>query len=384
MTHDVVIVGAGPGGSNAAAVLLDAGLTVAQVDKAPFPRVKPCGGALTVKACRSLRLEIEPSLRSRFASFEFNLWNEGRSTFTYRSEMLSMVLRSQFDEHLVAQNRRRRGFTFWDDEPVEAIEWKQGLFRVRTGRRDLDARQLIGADGAYSIVNRTFGISRPCARATAVEVNLPRADVEGDLPGHPCFDFGAIPGGYGWVFPRDDQLSVGLYTLAGGIKDYRARLARYVEARGIVVRGDPLATFEAHLIPVGGHRLAVPEAPVYLVGDAGGFADALTGEGIYHALESGRLAGETAVRVARGRGTHRRYYRRLWRSVLCDTYLSYRCSGPFYRKLGTAMHTLWNPLVWRPLVHGYGNGATLTRCVVLGGYYLAASVIRNTARQARV
>jgi len=383
---DLIVVGAGPGGSNAASVALDAGLRVAQVDKAEFPRVKPCAGGLTIKACRALNLELLSSLRAEFGSFEFNLW-EGerteRSRFLHRSEVLSMVLRPEFDNTLVEANQERAGFRFHPGEPVNSIEWQGGVFRVRTDRRELTAPQLIGADGAYSLVNRTFAISKPKLRAVAVEIVLPRDQVEGDPAPVPCFDFGAIERGYGWVFPKDDHWSVGLYTLASGVKDLRPRLAGYTAAKGFRVTGDPLASFEAHLIPLGGYRLRVPDVPVYLVGDAGGFADALTGEGIYHALESGRLAGEQAVRVSRGRGSHRAYYRRLWRSVLCDTLLSYKASGPFYRRLPLAMRALWHPLLWRPLVQGSACGATLTRSLLLAGFYFLGSLADPKSRQLR-
>ena len=62
-----------------------------------------------------------------------------------------------------------------------------------------------------------------------------------------------------------------------------------------IARPDGLDGMEAFRVPVGGFSLRPPACPAYVVGDAGGFADALTGEGIYSALESGRLAGEVAV-----------------------------------------------------------------------------------------
>jgi len=380
--HDLIVIGAGPGGSNAAAAALQGGLSVAQVDRRCFPRVKPCAGALTVRARRSLLVDTRAALRREFDAFELNLWSGGRNVFRHRSPLLSMFLRPELDNHLVDENRRQERFRFLDGEPVEAIEWREGAVVVRTPRHSLRARQLVGADGAYSVVNRAFGVARPLARAVAVEVNLYREELEGDPVPRPCFDFGAVDEGYGWVFPKDDHLSVGLYSLARGLKGLRGRLAAYAAAKGLAVRGDPLASFEAHLVPVGGYRLRVPEAPVYVVGDAGGFADALTGEGIYHALESGRLAGLTAVQVARGASSHRRYYRRLWRRVLSDTFLSYRLSRPFYRRLRRSLRVLGSPLVWRPLVHGFGRGATLTECLVRGGPYLAQSLLGGTAARA--
>ena len=376
---DLLVVGAGPGGSNAAAVALAQGLTVAQVDAARFPRVKPCAGGLTAKAWRALAFDLEPSLRRGFDSFEFNAWNARANVFTTRSRVLAMVERPEFDNRLVEENRKKNGFSFFDGERVRSIDWDGERFHVESGTRSLTARALVGADGASSVVNKAFGIARPRGRAVAVEVNLRRADVEGDPVPRPCFDFGAIARGYGWVFPKDDVHSVGLYTLERPARELRARLAEYLALKGFRVRGDPLSSFESHLIPLGGYELRVPRAPVYLVGDAGGFADALTGEGIYHALESGRLAGETAARAARGSGSHRAYYRALGKSVLRDTYLTWKLSGPFFSAPERWLRLLGSPFVWRPLVHGSASGATFTRSLARGGAYLMSSWLGRTA-----
>lgn len=377
---DVIVVGAGPGGSNAAAVALREGLRVAQIEKYRFPRIKPCAGALSVRACRSLRLELSPSVRYISTAIEFNVWERRTNRFTYSTPLVQMVLRPEFDNMLVEQNQRFDTFKFFDEEPVLGVEY-DGLFHVRTKNRVLKGKQLVGADGAYSLVNRIFKISNPVGFATAVEVNLDSRSAELRSPLVPCVDFAAIEQGYGWVFPKDGYWSVGLYTLQRGIKDLRPRLAEYVKAKGFEVEGDPLATFVAHKLPVGGFDVAVPDAPVYLVGDAGGFADAITGEGIYHALESGRLAGETICEVLKGRRSHRHYYRRLRKSVLADTYLSYQLARAFYYKVDNAVRILESSLIWRPFVEGYANGATLLKIVGYSGIFYLRSLIGRRSKR---
>lgn len=379
---DLIVVGAGPGGSAAAGAALRAGLGVTQLEAARFPRVKPCAGGMTVKALRALPVAPEASLRGRFAEFEFNAWRGARTVFSFRSTLLAMVSRPELDERLVRENRAYSRFSFHDDEPVRSIEWRAPVFVVRTTRRELRARQLVGADGANGPVNRIFRLAEPRGRALAVELVLSRDDLENDPVARPCFDFGALPRGYGWVFPKETELSVGLYTLARGQKALRAALAAYLAAKGFRCRGDPLASFEAHTIPLGGDRLRASELPLYLVGDAAGFADALTGEGIYHALESGRLAGELAARVARGADVPASYPRRLEPTVLADTRWSWRLAGPFYRRPDLALRFLGASSLWRPLVHGTGSGATFTQCLVRGGeYWLAARRGRSAGRQ---
>ncbi len=338
-----------------------------QIEACPFPRTKPCAGGMTCRARRALKLDLAPALKREFAAFDFNLGPEGRNRFSHRSDLLTMVVRPEFDAELVRQNRGHPRFRFHDRERVLDVRWETGVFRVRTERQVLEARQLVGADGANGVVNRIFQVARPRGRALALEINLPGTPVS-----VPCFDFGWVERGYGWVFPKDDHSSIGLYTLERGRKDLRARLAQYARAKGFSFDEHALE-FEAHTIPFGGWRLRVPSVPVYVVGDAGGFADALTGEGIYHALESGRLAGETAACVARGRSSHRRYYRRLWRRVLPDALLSSLCARAFYRWLGPSFACLRLPLVWRPLVQGFARGATLSECLLFAPFYLAQS-----------
>ena len=376
--YDAAVVGAGPGGSNAAAGMLRTGLSVIQFDRRTFPRMKPCGGGLTIKACNALQLALDPLVMGSFDALESNRWRSRTNRYSHRGPILKMVFRPHFDDSLVAQNLKRPNFTFCESEKVTSVHY-DGLFRVESDKRSICSRQLVAADGAYSLVAKTFGIARPRAFATAIELNLGRDMLR--LPGElvPSFDFGAVDQGYGWIFPKQDHLNVGLYTFARGLKNLRPLLLYYLEAKGITMKADTVLDYEAHQIPVGGFALHPPKtAPVYVVGDAGGFADALSGEGIFHALESGRLAAITAAEYAGKRANFRRYYRRLWHSVLPDTLLSYYLSKYFYKHIDASVRILESPLFWRPFIEGYASGATLTQCIALGGYFQLSSLLRHT------
>jgi flavin-dependent dehydrogenase len=219
------------------------------------------------------------------------------------------------------------------------------------------------ADGANGVCRRAWDWTDPRGRAVAFEVVLPRAALLCPFDGPPCFDFGAIEKGYGWVFPKSDELSVGLYSLAQPVTEPRDALVRYLESKRIRSSGDPLASFAAHTIPVGGIPLERADRPLYLAGDSAALADALTGEGIWHALESGRVAGETAARVASGEAQPGEYAARLQTSVLRDARLSFTLARHFYRHPRLALRALELPILWRPLVHGFGRGANLAQCL---------------------
>lgn len=371
---DLAIVGAGPAGSTAAVVALKAGLSVVQLDRAKFPRQKPCGGGLTAKAFSALQHEITPVIRRQSNIFEYNLWGEAQHQLTFHSAFLSFVVRREFDDYLVCQNRRYPHLTFLDQESVVDIRY-DGVFHLTTPRRTIHARQLVGADGAKGIVNRLFRIVEVKSLAYAVEVNLKNDVASAEQTLVPCVDLCAVERGYGWVFPKDDQWSVGLYTLTRGIRDLKIQLVRYIETKGLCVVGDPLATFEAHPIPVGGYTINPPSAPVYVTGDAGGFADALFGEGIYYALESGRLAGEVAVAVAGGYGSYRDYYVALHKSVLRDTYITYWLAQMVYDSRHTRPWKLGKRLLQRLVGDGYYRGATLTQSLTGFWKYLPLSLL---------
>jgi flavin-dependent dehydrogenase len=301
---------------------------------------------------------VKPSLRGTYTEFEFNAWRGSRTLYSHRDLVLAMVSRPELDHRLVTENRLHPGLSFFEGEPARSLDWNGAHFVVRTRERELLGRQLVAADGANGISARSFGGSPARGRAVAVEVVLRRQDLAGDPPARPCFDFGAVPRGYGWVFPKTAELSAGLYSLARGRKDLRGLLAAYLQAKGLRVRGEALASFEAHTLPLGGHGLAPSALPLYRVGDAAGFADALTGEGIYHALESGRLAGALAARVAAGSARPEDYVRELEPGVLGDTRWSWRLAGPFYRAPELWLGVLRASGLGRALVQGLASGAT--------------------------
>jgi flavin-dependent dehydrogenase len=373
VTHcDLLIVGAGPGGSNAATVALRGGLAVLQIDAASFPRVKPCAGGMTAKAAAALQHDRMPWSGAPFNAIEFNVWRNRTNRFNHPAPVLHTVCRPQFDHELVRRNMSYDKFRFVDGCKALAIEY-DGRFKVTTTKGLLTSRQLVGADGAYSLVNRTFRVSSPRGVATAVEINVPWLARNLD-PRVPCLDYGAIERGYGWVFPKANHLCVGLYTVTPRTTQIRAQLLTYLRSKGLEVADDALPPLDAFRVPIGGFRLRVPACPVYIVGDAGGFADALTGEGIYAALESGRLAGEAAVAVSRGASDHRAYYRRLW-PILCDTALTFFAARQFYRNLDRGIRLLESPFVWRPLVAGAAAGATLSECALKSGGFLLQSIL---------
>jgi flavin-dependent dehydrogenase len=108
-------------------------------------------------------------------------------------------------------------------------------------------------------------------------------------------DFMAVPGGYAWIFGKQDHLSVGVYTLhAGARRDLRPALASFI-AQHPDLRLGSIMLQRGHRVPLAGGRASRVRDGVLLAGDAASLADPLTGEGISYALASGSRAGATVL-----------------------------------------------------------------------------------------
>ncbi len=294
---DLVVIGGGPAGAAAAFTAARAGLSVALVDKAAFPREKLCGGGLTDR-CRTLFQAIygqawPEAIVGSSANFTFAMAGAPLSRMEGYSR-LGMTLRRAFDAHMV-DLAVAAGATPVLNDGADAVDLAARVVTLKSGRR-IGYGHMIGADGVSSLVARAlFGRAFDPARiGFGLEVEVPR----GDLPAWDDaieIDFAAATWGYGWVFPKAASLTIGVGGVHGRNPDMRARLFAYLAQKGL----DPTRyRVKGQFLPFGDPRPAPGRGRVLLAGDAAGFVDPITGEGIGYAMESGAAAARAVAEAA--------------------------------------------------------------------------------------
>ena len=292
MDYDVIIAGAGPAGSTCARICAKAGLRTLLLERETFPRPKPCGGALSERALSHLGHSLPSDLIER-ECFGVRV-HYGRHTIEVRKDrpIAVMVSREKFDQFL-ARQASDAGAIFHEGETVQEFTAHRDRVEVGTDKERYEARSLVGADGANSVVGRMV---RPMFGRDEIAVALagmfPLADREIDARLNGLLDmyFGVTPTGYGWVFPHKDYCTVGVMGRASSFDAPPKVFSEFAAARGMAVPRP-----QGHTIPWGGFPRSVIGKRVLLAGDAAGFADPFHGEGMASAILSGKLAGQAIV-----------------------------------------------------------------------------------------
>lgn len=222
MEYDVIVVGAGPGGSTAAYELARRGAKVALIEQHQLPRYKPCGGCLSLKIDHILDPDFHRLVEKTVYGATFTF--EGLDEVHVRADrpVAYMVMRDRFDQFLAEKARQAGADLREGDRVLEVTETAEGV-RVRTGKDAHAARYLVGADGANGIVGRSLGLTPTRRVAVCVEAEVTTRPGGSPTPGDEVrMEFGAIPFGYGWIFPKGDHLSIGVGGLRDKIRNPRA------------------------------------------------------------------------------------------------------------------------------------------------------------------
>jgi geranylgeranyl reductase family protein len=309
-------VGAGPAGATAAKTLGEAGISTLILDKSDFPRDKPCGGGISARVVRRFPY-LEAALAGIPTKWLSKVYFESPdgTAVSYESpeRLYLMIRRLEFDHLLLSLARGH--VEFHSRALVRNITDDGGgaivTADVAGDQRQYTCRMVLGCDGANSVVARFSRL-----RSGGIQ-NEYAIDMMEETPGHELassdsdrmYIYYRIQGqyGYGYVFPKARHLNLGvgfkldyyLSELRGRQYSYHQAFVEELTSKGVVAGKSNRANFRAFPLPIGGPLRRASTDRVLLAGDAGGFVNAFTAEGIYYAMVSGELAARSAIEAAK-------------------------------------------------------------------------------------
>jgi flavin-dependent dehydrogenase len=354
--HPVTIVGAGPAGATAARTLALAGVPVRLLDRAAFPRSKPCGGGISVRVIRRFPY-LERELTRIVTHAVSRLYLEGpdgTSAVIESDEPAALMIRRvEFDALLVWLAREAGAELVTGADIVRVREDTNHVTLTARDGRQFAAPLVIAADGVNSVVARRLGLNHGWA-ASSVAIDMmeetPRTALRDTDPSTLWVSYGYRPGrliaeddagaghdarissppasragapksapeGYAYIFPKRDHVNIGIGYLLSYFRhdvdetpySLQRRFIAELRSRGIVAGESVRENFTPFLIPVGGPLRRPGRGRVLLAGDAAGFVNGFTAEGIFYAMVSGDLAGRAAIEASSDIKTAAAVYRR--------------------------------------------------------------------------
>jgi digeranylgeranylglycerophospholipid reductase len=327
--YDIAIIGAGPAGATAARFLAKAGLKVCVVDKATFPRDKPCGGGF------SMRIVDEfPYLKARLNDFLKGIAKVGvlhspnRRIVLQGKVDMAVTLRTDFDNVLL-ESALEQGIDSFVGVRAKHVKINTDSSKIVLSNGDsIMASVIIGADGVTSMLARETGLQKkwPKENITACRVSeIPAKSTEiidrytEDLHYHFYANLGGLPG-YGWIFPKQDTINIGLGVVgayAQGLPKVFDAFVRYLKHEGLLMNNADVSSAKGALVPTGGPLKKSYANGCLLVGDAAGMVSPLTGGGIAYAMKAARFAAKVLVSAFEedAVGENRLWqYEQLWQS----------------------------------------------------------------------
>ena len=309
MIYDVVVAGGGPSGALSAISLIGSGARVLILDKANFPRIKPCGGGISYRVFGRF-----PYLTDVFESVPINYVHRvvlkspsGEIVESVnKTPLYAMVRRYEFDAALL-EKCKRGGIEVREHCTVSRIEERKDSIVVSTNLGEkFVTRFLIGADGVNSVVAIQSGLRQSWARSQ-VAIDGTEESITLNTDRDTMYVHYGIDStyGYGYVFPKCDHVNLGVGYLLSYFRDHihskpwddHEKFIQRLREDGVINGISLRENFHASLLPVAGPLRRLSTNRIVLVGDAGGFVNGFTAEGIYYAMVSGEHAGITVREV---------------------------------------------------------------------------------------
>ena len=326
-----------------------------------------------MKAVRALRYPIDPVVRNTVREIHLEHASVLGGVLSVRRSkpVCVMTVRAELDAYCLDQTCAR-GAAFRQVGPILNLRQQADcvLLSLAGEPEPLAARFLLGADGVHSRVRTLSGDAPWFRTGFALEANVPYSSTGRAFP--LVFDFAPVQGGYGWLFPRNDHVNVGLYTAGawGGTAATdtpgqvtrppidRAALTSYIAARCGTREHDRAV---GQFLGFGAAMYEPAPGRILLAGDAAGFVDPLTGEGIYGAIASGQAAARTMLAHLQHASEPGTLYRAELKCLRADLAVAEKVAQRFYPQPERGFRLLQMPLVRRAVLHSYSEGTSLSK-----------------------
>ena len=281
---DVLVVGGGPAGSSLGYMLQQNNIRSCIVEKQAFPRAKLCGGLLTEKTVELINKtydQMDFPCERITSNLNLHIGTHCFSSITADSKFY-LVERMAFDNWLIKKYKEAGGLLF-ENASITSIDLHEKIAVIGEGS-EIRFKILVGADGANSKI-RKYLDKKYHPNALCLEY---------DLPGSPTNDsiniyFSAIRSGYGWCFPKQNHTTVGIGGAIEANRDMKTLFRSFAKSIGKEAEESKI---KGALIPFGKYVKNPCGNNIILIGDAAGFVDPITGEGIYFAIYSAKCAFE--------------------------------------------------------------------------------------------
>ncbi|MCX9014526.1 MAG: geranylgeranyl reductase family protein [Candidatus Methanoperedens sp.] len=329
MKYDIIVAGLGPAGATAAYELSKKGFKVLALEKQKHPRYKPCGGGLTAKIENILEPDFKSVVERTIYKVNFTFRGSGDTHIKSDHPVVYMVMRDVFDNFLV-EKARASGAEIHEQEKVTHVEETKDNVLVTTEKNTYSASLLIGADGVNGIVARSVGLKPKKKTAVLIEgeVNV-KETAFNKLCDEILFDFGSVPYGYGWIFPKANHLSLGVGGLKKKIKNPGPYYSEFLLNKNLLNEIESEHKF-GYTVPLFNGRSKITSLRTMLAGDAAALVDSFLGEGIYYAVRSGQIAAEVSQEILNGNNTIASYEERIAQEIFSELHYARKIDMVFY------------------------------------------------------
>ena len=329
MKYDVVIVGAGPAGSTAAKYLAEKKYKVLLIDKDAFPRDKPCGGGLPTRVVKQF-----PYIEEFIDSISYGSYTHSSSLrytlkFVRDKPLLATVLRKDFDDRLV-KLAVHAGATFLCEKTVKDVTIQKDKAVILLGDEEkIEAEIVLGCDGMRSVVAEKTNLCKKIddiciclVQEQPMSTKLLKKYFTDKKIVHLFIKTQGIAG-YGWIFPKKKHLNIGMGQFESAIdaskpktnlKESYRNYIDLLKEKKMLPKSFKIENVKGGTLPVFPLKKTYTDR-VLLCGDAAGFVNSITGEGIYYAMVSAQMAADVAVEAIKADDTSEQFmsqYQKIW------------------------------------------------------------------------